>query len=189
MSRLCPSPSFPQLRHSRLYVCLVTCSSSHVSVCVSRLSPSLAPCSVSHSLSSLDLPLWSLKCLLIMTLMHLPPRWCSWHVYCKVIVLDQIMNSEMTHFVFCGLSSLFCAAELLIVFLLFKNKPYCWFTPKVSAISLIGLFFQSKDGTCVSIMRHYKNAHLSVNWPTNFEHLSWMSVLLSFSLPIYNYCI
>lgn len=110
-------------------------------------------------------------------------------VCCKVIVLDQIMNSEMTHFVFCGLSSLFCAAELLIVFLLFKNKPYCWFTPKVSAISLIGLFFQSKDGTCVSIMRHYKNAHLSVNWPTNFEHLSWMSVLLSFSLPIYNYCI
>lgn len=28
-------------------------------------------------------------------------------VCCKVIVLDQIMNSEITHFVFCGLSSLF----------------------------------------------------------------------------------
>lgn len=40
LSCLCPSLSFPQLRHFRLYVCLVTCSSSHVSVCVSCLSPS-----------------------------------------------------------------------------------------------------------------------------------------------------
>lgn len=58
LSHLCPSLSIPPVR-SVSSLCLSRYLFLHSRLCVSlsRLSPSLAPCSVSHSVSSLDLPL------------------------------------------------------------------------------------------------------------------------------------